>query len=101
MGRCLDAARTLFAGPDRRPWAAARLPVPRAGPAREGRAFRRDRIAADLQDKVIQQVFAVGMNLQSTAMLAAQPKVRERILAAADGLDQVLQLTRDAVFDLE
>jgi signal transduction histidine kinase len=33
----------------------------------------RDRIAADLQDKVIQQVFAVGMNLHSTAMLRLQP----------------------------
>lgn len=61
----------------------------------------RDRIAADLQDKVIQQVFAVGMHLHSTAMLATQPKVRERILASADGLDQVLRLTRDAVFGLE
>jgi len=61
----------------------------------------RDRIAADLQDKVIQQVFVVGMSLQSTAMLATQPKVRERILASADDLDQVLRMTRDAVFGLE
>ncbi len=61
----------------------------------------RDRIAADLQDKVIQQVFAVGMSLHSTAMLATQPEVRKRILAAADGLDQALRLTRDAVFGLE
>jgi signal transduction histidine kinase len=61
----------------------------------------RDRIAADLQDKVIQQVFAVGMSLHSTAMLAAQPEVRKRILASADGLDQALRLTRDAVFSLE
>ncbi len=61
----------------------------------------RDRIAADLQDKVIQQVFAVGMHLQSTAGLVTQPQARERILAAADGLDRVLQLTRDAVFGLE
>jgi signal transduction histidine kinase len=61
----------------------------------------RDRIAADLQDKVIQQIFAVGMNLQSTAMLATQPKVRERILTSADGLDEALRLIRDAVFGLE
>jgi signal transduction histidine kinase len=33
----------------------------------------RDRIATDLQGKVIQQVFAVGMNLHSTAMLGLQP----------------------------
>jgi len=61
----------------------------------------RDRIAADLQDKVIQQVFSVGLSLQSTAMLASQPRVREGILASADALDQVLRLTRDAVFGLE
>ena len=61
----------------------------------------RDRIAADLQDKVIQQVFAIGMHLHSTATLATQSEVRKRILASADGLDQVLRLTRDAVFGLE
>ena len=61
----------------------------------------RDRIAAELQDKVIQQVFAAGMSLHSTAMLATQSEVRRRILAAADSMDQVLRLTRDAVFGLE
>lgn len=61
----------------------------------------RDRIAADLQDTVIRQVFAVGMNLNSTAVLATQPEVRKRILASAGDLDQVLRLTRDAVFGLE
>lgn len=61
----------------------------------------RDRIAADLQDKVIQQVFAVAMSLHSTAMVATQPEVRKRIVASADSLDQVLRLTRDAVFGLE
>ena len=40
----------------------------------------RDRIAADLQDKVIQQVFAVGLSLHSTAMLVTKPEVRNRIL---------------------
>jgi signal transduction histidine kinase len=61
----------------------------------------RDRIAADLQDKVIQEVFAVGMSLHSTATLATQPEVRKRILASANDLDEVLRLTRDAVFGLE
>ena len=60
----------------------------------------RDRIAADLQEKVLQRVFEVGLDLHSAAMLATQPQVRERILASADGLDQVLRLTRDAVFGM-
>ncbi|HUC22702.1 MAG TPA: hypothetical protein VMA73_08345 [Streptosporangiaceae bacterium] len=58
----------------------------------------RDRIAADLQEKVLQRVFEAGMSLHSAAMLTTQPQVRERILASADSLDQVLRLTRDAVF---
>jgi len=61
----------------------------------------RDRIAADLQDTVIQQVFAAGLSLHSTAMVTNQPEVRERIIASANALDQVLRLTRDAVFGLE
>jgi signal transduction histidine kinase len=61
----------------------------------------RDRIAADLQDTVIQQVFAAGMNLHSTAMMATDAEVRKRVLATADHLDDVLRLTRDAVFGLE
>ncbi len=61
----------------------------------------RDHIAADLQDKVIQQVFAVGMSLHSTAMLVTKPEVRKCVLASADSLDQVLRLTRDAAFGLE
>ena len=60
----------------------------------------RDRIAADLQDKVIQRLLAAGMNLQSTAMLATEPEVRKRVLETADHLDDVLRLTRDAVFGL-
>jgi signal transduction histidine kinase len=61
----------------------------------------RDRIAADLQDKVIRQVFAAGLSLQSTATLSTEPEVRRRILASAENLDEVLRLTREAVFGLE
>jgi len=61
----------------------------------------RDRIAADLQDKIIQLVFATGLKLQGTAARASQPEVRERILASADDLDQVLRLIRDTIFGLE
>ena len=39
----------------------------------------RDRIAAGLQDQVIQLIFAAGMNLQSAASLSRQPVVRERV----------------------
>lgn len=61
----------------------------------------RDRIAGDLQDKVIQHVFMVGMNLHGTATLSTDRAVRDRILASVSELDQVLRLTRDVVFGLD
>ena len=61
----------------------------------------RDRIAAGLQDEVIQRVFAAGLSLQSAASLSGQPSVRQRVEAASDELDQVLRLLRDTVFGLE
>jgi signal transduction histidine kinase len=61
----------------------------------------RDRIAASLQDEVIQRIFAAGLGLQSAASLSTQPGVRQRVEAAAGDLDQVLRLLRDTVFGLE
>ena len=55
----------------------------------------RDRIAAGLQDEVIQRIFAAGLGLQSAASLTTQPGVRQRVEAAAGDLDQVLRLLRE------
>lgn len=61
----------------------------------------RDRIAADLQDKVIQRVFAAGLNLQGTAALIRQPEARSRVESAVDELDHVIRVLRDAIFGLQ
>lgn len=61
----------------------------------------RDRIAAGLQDEVIQRIFAAGLALQSAASLSTQPGVRRRVETAAGDLDQVLRLLRETVFGLE
>ncbi len=61
----------------------------------------RDRIAAGLQDEVIQRIFAAGLALQSAASLSTQPGVRRRVESAAGDLDQVLRLLRETVFGLE
>ena len=61
----------------------------------------RDRIAADLQDKVIQRVFAAGLNLQGTATLIRQPEARSRVESAVDELDNVIRVLRDAIFGLQ
>jgi len=61
----------------------------------------RDRIAAGLQDEVIQRIFAAGLNLESAASLTTQAAVRQRVEAAGGDLDHALRLIRDTVFGLE
>jgi signal transduction histidine kinase len=61
----------------------------------------RDRIAADLRDKVIQRIFAAGMSLQGAASMIGDPQVRRRVEASVNDLDQAVRLLRDAIFGLE
>jgi|SRR5450755_2944559 signal transduction histidine kinase len=61
----------------------------------------RDRIATDLRDTVIQRIFAVGLNLQSTASRTPRGDVRDKITSSVDQLDQTVRLLRDAIFALE
>jgi signal transduction histidine kinase len=69
---------------------------------REATVWRdRDRIAAGLQNEVIQRIFAAGMNMESAASLTTQPGVRQRLEAATADLDHALRLIRDTVFGLE
>jgi signal transduction histidine kinase len=69
---------------------------------REATVLRdRDRIAAGLQNEVIQRIFAAGMNMESAASLTTQPGVRQRLEAATGDLDHALRLIRDTVFGLE
>lgn len=58
----------------------------------------RDRIAADLQDTVIQRIFAAGLTMNSAASLVTQPEVRARLAAATGELDDAARTIRDAVF---
>jgi two-component system, NarL family, sensor histidine kinase DevS len=79
-----------------------RGPAASHAPDRESDILReRDRIAAELQDQVIQQVYAIGLNLQSTASQVADPLARRRIGQAIDDLDQLVHILRDAVFGLQ
>ncbi len=60
----------------------------------------RDRIAADLQDTVVQRIFAAGLDLDSAATLTREPDVRHRVQSAVADLDEVLRILRDTIFDL-
>jgi signal transduction histidine kinase len=61
----------------------------------------RDRIAADLRDRVIQRVFATGLALQSVASQSSERDIRNKIGIAVNDLDQTVRMLRDAIFGLE
>lgn len=60
----------------------------------------RERIARDLHDNVIQQLFAAGMSVQAAAARSADPDVAERLLQAVDGIDAGIHQLREAIFEL-
>lgn len=59
-----------------------------------------DRIARDLHDHVIQQLFASGMKLQATLGLIAQGHVTERIGRVVDEIDATIRQIRSTIYDL-
>jgi len=61
----------------------------------------RDRIAGDLRDKVIQQIFAAGLTLESAAMRTTDPDMRARIDKTIDDLDHAVLILRDTIYGLE
>ncbi len=60
----------------------------------------RDRIAADLQDSVVQRIFAVSLDLVGAAALSREPDVRHRVESAVAALDEVLRIIRNTIFGL-
>ncbi len=60
----------------------------------------RERIAKELHDGVIQSLFAVGMGLQGTAMLAGDEDIARRIEGGVEELDRVIKDLRSYIFGL-
>jgi len=67
---------------------------------RVGLMEERERIARELHDGIIQSLFAVGMGLQGTALLAGSPTTAARIDDAVDELDRVIRDLRNYIFGL-
>ena len=61
----------------------------------------RERIARDLHDTVIQQLYATGMSLTAALRLAERPEVRERLTRSIDDLDRTMRSIRSTIFALE
>ncbi len=60
----------------------------------------RDRIARDLHDHVIQQIFAVGLALNGIHRRVEPPDLADRLNTQIDELDQVIRDIRTVIFDL-
>jgi signal transduction histidine kinase len=67
---------------------------------RLGLMEERERIAKELHDGIIQSLFAVGMGLQSTALMAGAPQTAARIESAVEELDRVIRDLRNYIFGL-
>jgi signal transduction histidine kinase len=60
----------------------------------------RERIARDLHDGVIQDLFAVGLTLQGLIMKTDDPVVAERLDDAVDRIDESIAALRSFIFDI-
>jgi len=64
-------------------------------------AETRDRIAHALHDKVIQDLFAIGMGLQGLVGTAATDHERQRLTQSVQALDDTIASIRRTVFEME
>jgi len=60
----------------------------------------RERIAKELHDGIVQSLFAVGMKLQSTALISGSAEVSNRVEGAVTELDRVIRDLRNYIFGL-
>ncbi|MEO6204022.1 MAG: GAF domain-containing protein [Mycobacteriales bacterium] len=60
----------------------------------------RDRIARDLHDRVIQRLFATGMQLQSTVGQIGEAVAQQRVRQAVDDLDETVRQIRQTIYGL-
>lgn len=60
----------------------------------------RDRIARDLHDHVIQQLFAAGLTLQSISMGMTEKIPAEQIESVVESLDESIRQIRNSIFEL-
>jgi PAS domain S-box-containing protein len=67
---------------------------------RRATAEDHDRIARDLHDTVIQELFGVGLGLQGLQGRAETPEVADRIAKAVDDIDHIIRAIRFTIYEL-
>src|SRR4051794_25929275 len=61
----------------------------------------RDRIAMDLHDHVIQELFAIGLSLEGVAaQISGQERLTGRVRQAVDDIDRTIRRIRTSIFEL-
>jgi len=60
----------------------------------------RERIAMDLHDSVIQQLFAIGLSLEATSRRVADAETAWRIHLSVEDLDATIKRIRSTIFEL-
>ncbi|MDT4918003.1 MAG: hypothetical protein QOI15_201 [Pseudonocardiales bacterium] len=60
----------------------------------------RDRIAMDLHDHVIQELFAIGLNLEATATQLPDEEIADRLRQRVDDIDRTIRRIRTSIFEL-
>lgn len=61
----------------------------------------RDRIARDLHDSIIQDLFAIGLSLQSVSERASDESLATMLADSVDRLDTVVESLRGYIYDLK
>ena len=79
---------------------AMELALARADQLVMAQAADHDRIASDLHDHVIQELFALGMKLQSQAS-GSDPATAQRVNGYVDTLDRIIVKIRSSIFGLQ
>jgi signal transduction histidine kinase len=60
----------------------------------------RDRIAMDLHDHVIQELFAIGLSLEGTAAQLDSEAIAQRIRQRVEDIDRTIRRIRTSIFEL-
>jgi GAF domain-containing protein len=96
-----DADKSMAAGFGSHAAIALALVEARSDQLQLARLEDHERIARDLHDHIIQEIFAVGMGLQAVVATVTKPYVQERISTYVDRLDRVVTSIRRAIFQLQ
>jgi GAF domain-containing protein len=80
---------------------AIELAEARAEQQRAAALDERERIAADLHDTVVQQLFSVGLSLQGVLAEVGQGRTAERLRATVDEVDRTIGRIRSTLFPLQ